>query len=279
MPEAQEFQLTVRDRRLNGIVTLPDQPGPRPTVVVCHGFKGFMEWGFFPHLADLLAERGFTAIRFNFYGSGMLPGDERVSDLQAFRNATFGRDLEDLEAVFAAAGRSIATDRVDRGRLGLVGHSRGGGTAILAAASPTLRQDLRALVTWSAVSSFDRIGLPDQEAWRRRGEITIVNGRTGQELPIGLEVLEDLEARREAYDILAAAERRAAPWLIVHGDSDETVAAAEAATLYDRAAPPRRLLRIAGATHTFGAQHPFAGPTPQLVEALNATQSWFREHL
>jgi dipeptidyl aminopeptidase/acylaminoacyl peptidase len=279
MRETQEFQLAVGDRHLHGIVTLPVQPGPRPTVVICHGFKGFMEWGFFPHLADLLAERGFTAIRFNFYGSGMLPGDERVTDLQAFRSATFGRDLEELGAIFAAAGGSIAAGRVDRGRMGLLGHSRGGGTAILAAASPTLRQHLRALVTWSAVSSFDRIGLPDREAWRRQGEITIVNGRTGQELPIGLEVLEDLEARREAYDLLAAAERRSAPWLIVHGESDETVVLSEAVALYDHAAPPRRLLRIAEGSHTLGAQHPFAGPTPQLIEALNATQSWFREHL
>jgi dienelactone hydrolase len=247
--------------------------------VICHGFKGFMDWGFFPGLAELLAARGFTAIRFNFFGSGMRPGDELVTDLEAFRTATFGRDLEDLEAVFAAAGTEIAAGRVDRHRLGLLGHSRGGGTALLAAASPFLRNELAALVTWSAVSSFDRIGFPDRESWQRSGEITILNARTGQELPIGFEVREDLEARRDEYDLLAAAGRRTAPWLIVHGAHDETVPPSEAQALHQRAAEPRRLLMVEGATHTFGAQHPFTGPTPQLIAALNATQTWLRDHL
>jgi len=266
-------------RTLHGRVDLPVEPGPRPTIVICHGFKGFMDWGFFPALAELLAERGFTVVRFNFFGSGMRPGDELVTDLEAFRTATFGRDLEDLEAVFAATGAEIAAGRVDRDRLGLLGHSRGGGTALLAAASATVRERLGALVTWSAVSSFDRIGFPDRESWQRSGEITIVNARTGQELPTGFAVLEDLEARRDEYDLLAAATRRSAPWLIVHGGDDETVPPSEAATLHERAAAPTRLVVIDGASHTYGARHPFAGPTPHLIEALNATQSWFRDHL
>ncbi len=45
------------------------------------------------------------------------------------------------------------------------------------------------------------------------------------------------------------------------------------------AADPHRLEIVAGGSHTFGAQHPFAGPTPALIEALNATQAWFRRHL
>ena len=40
------------------------------------------------------------------------------------------------------------------------------------------------------------------------------------------------------------------------------------------AAPPVELLRIAGGDHAFGVKTPFAGPNPQLIEALNATQTW-----
>jgi len=36
---------------------------------------------------------------------------------------------------------------------------------------------------------------------------------------------------------------------------------------------------IPGANHTFGARHPFAGPTPQLIQAMNATQGWLRRYL
>ncbi|MDX1501132.1 MAG: alpha/beta hydrolase, partial [Thermoanaerobaculia bacterium] len=99
MTESHPFRLeTSHGRTLCGIVDLPETPGPRPSVIICHGFKGFQEWAFLPSLAELLAQRGFTAIRFNFSGAGMHPGDELVTDLEAFRQATVGRDLEDLEA-------------------------------------------------------------------------------------------------------------------------------------------------------------------------------------
>ncbi len=76
---------------LHGLIDFPQEPGLRPAVVICHGFKGFMEWAFFPYLAHLLAERGFVAVRFNLSGSGQLPGEDRVSDLAAFRSNTRGR--------------------------------------------------------------------------------------------------------------------------------------------------------------------------------------------
>lgn len=270
-------------RRLEGFVDLPDAPGERPTVVVCHGFKGFMEWGFFPHLAELLAQRGFTAVRFNFSGGGIRPGEDRVSDPAAFRAATLSRDQEDLAAVLEAVGREVVPGRVDRERLGVFGHSRGGGTAILAASHPPWQNRLRALVTWASVATFGRWSDEEKRRWREQGELPVTNARTGQELPVGVEVLEDLEANRAALDVAAGAGRVEAPWLIVHGEEDESVPAREGRQLLDAAGgaePGRReLLTVPEAGHTLGAVHPFAGPTPQLTQALNATQAWFRRHL
>ena len=267
---------TPHGSRLRGVVQVPEASGPKPTVVVCHGFKGFMEWGFFPSLAELLCGRGFTVVRFNFSGSGMQPGDELVTAPEAFRRATFSKDVADLEALLAAAGTEIAPDQIDRGRLGLLGHSRGGGTAILAAASAP---SIKALVTWSAVSTFDRMGEVATAQWRQDGFLPIVNARTGQSLEMGIEVLDDLDANREALDIQRAAADRTAPWLIVHGGDDETVPASEARDLAGRARDPLELLVIEGGSHTFGAVHPFAGPTAELIQALNATQTWFRRHV
>ena len=68
MSETTPFTLETPTALLHGLVDLPDEPGERPTVVICHGFKGFMEWGFFPALATLLAERGFVAVRVNLSG-------------------------------------------------------------------------------------------------------------------------------------------------------------------------------------------------------------------
>ncbi|HYH45446.1 MAG TPA: prolyl oligopeptidase family serine peptidase, partial [Thermoanaerobaculia bacterium] len=145
---------------LHGLIDLPDEPGERPAVVVCHGFKGFLDWGFFPYLAALLADRGFVVIRFNLSGAGMLPGDDLVTEPDAFRANTHGRELADLLAVMAATGETLAPGRVDRTRLGLFGHSRGGGNAVLAAA----REPIRALVTWASVATFDRYTPEQKEA-------------------------------------------------------------------------------------------------------------------
>ncbi len=267
---------------LDGLVDLPDpqrHPGARPAVVICHGFKGFMEWGFFPHLATLLAERGFVAVRCNLSGSGMRPGDDRVADPEAFRANTHSREVEDFLAVLAATGTEIAAGQVDTARIGLFGHSRGGGNALLAAAREPWRESVRALVTWAAVAELDRYPADQKEAWRRDGELPVVNARTGQQLALGRGLLEDLAAHRAELDLLAAAAYRRAPWLIVHGGRDESVPFSDAERLAAHAAAPAELLQIPEADHTFGSRHPFAGPSPWLIQALNATQSWFRRHL
>jgi uncharacterized protein len=279
MSETVPFTLQTPTALLHGLVDLPDAPGERPAVVICHGFKGFMEWAFFPALAALMAERGYVAVRFNLSGTGMRPGDELVTDPDAFRANTYSREVAELLAVLGATGESIAPGRVDRGRIGLVGHSRGGGDALLAAASPAWRDRLRALVTWAAIADVDRFTPEQKEEWRRSGELPVANARTGQRLALGTGLLADVEERATELDLLAAAAARRAPWLIVHGAEDETVPVAEAHRLAEHAASPAELLVIPGASHTFGSRHPFAGPTPQLIQALNATQAWLREHL
>ena len=254
-------------------------PGPRPTIVICHGFKGFVEWGFFPYLAELLADRGFTVVRFNFTGSGMQPGDEVVTDTEAFAHATFSQDLSDLIDLLSSLGDAVAPGLVDTDKIGLFGHSRGGGIALLGAAQPEWLDQIHALVTWSAVSTFDRLGDAEKLLWRQRGRFPLVNARTGQELELDSSVLDDLEQHRDDLDLLAAAARRQAPWLLVHGEDDETVPIEEARVLAAGAGGSGCLIEIPEGNHTLGATHPLAGPTPQLIAALNATQEWFKKHL
>jgi len=272
----KSFSLEVGQRHVHGVYRASETTGRRPTVIICHGFKGFMDWGFFPYLAELLAERGFCTVRFNFSGSGMSPGDEIVTDPEAFRTATFSKDLRELRAVLEAVGRTIAPNRADPERVAILGHSRGGGTALLAAADS---ESLRALVTWAAVATFDRMPAADRDRWRTAGEIPVVNARTGQELAIGSEVLDDLDDNAATLDLETAASRRSAPWLIVHGDEDETVPIAEARRLHQAASEPAKLQSIRGASHTFGVGHPFRRPTPELIEAMNETLRWLRRYV
>ena len=281
MSERRAFQHPGPDgRTLDGFLDLPEKPPPGdcPTIVVCHGFKGFMEWGFFPPLAELLADRGFLVVRFNFSGAGLRPGEDRVTDVEAFRADTYSRELAELGAILGGLDE-ITGGRCDRRRLGLFGHSRGGAVALLGAAHPERRDEVRALVTWAAIARLDRWSDEEKARWRRDGELTVANSRTGQELPLGLDLLDDVERHATALDPVAAARRRTAPWLVVQGDADESVPASEGERLAEAAGEPKELLLIAGAGHTFGATQPFDHPTPHLVEAMNATQLWFRRHL
>lgn len=279
--DSRSFTLDLPDgRTLQGVLHPPQgADGPRPPVVLCHGFKGFMDWGFFPHLAELLASRGFAAVRFNFSGAGTRPGEDRVSDPEAFKADTYSREVEEVDAVVEAVANGLGGERVATDQVGLFGHSRGGGVALLAAAGERLRDRIGALVTWSSIGDCDRFSDDQKAAWRRDGELEVINARTGQRLALGLDLLRDLEENRDALDLETAAGRRTAPWLIVHGEADETVSVAEARGLLDAAADPTELVTLSGAGHTLGTVHPFAGPTPDLIEAMNATQRWLRRHL
>lgn len=246
----------------------------RPAVVIVHGFKGFKDWGMFPPLADRLAQAGFTAVSLNLSGSGV---DDRGEFAwpERFGHNTFSAELADL----ATALDALAAGRLGTApptALGLLGHSRGGGVAVLQAARDSR---VRALVTWAAISMVERWPLSARDQWRAAGKLDVVNQRTGQVLPLYPDVLDDIEQNATgALDIGAAASRIDVAWLILHGSSDPTVALAEAERL-SRAQPSARLLALEGAGHTFGAVHPWRGSTPELDIAFRETVGWFSRHL
>ena len=111
------------------------------------------------------------------------------------------------------------------------------------------------------------------ERWRREGRMEVVNARTGQVLPIGTALLDDLEAHGAAsLNVLAAAARVRVPWLIAHGTADESVASGEAEVLAGASGSVRtKLLIVEGAGHTFGVRHPWAGSTSELDQVIKAT--------
>ena len=248
---------------------------PRPAVVVIHGFKGFKDWGMFPPLAERLAQAGLTAVSLNLSGSGVDDAGD-FSLPEHFGHNTFSAELQDVQEVIDTLFRG-QLGVAEPSSLGLLGHSRGGGSAVLQAAV-----DLRvnALVTWSAISRVERWPTDQRTSWRTRGYLEIQNSRTGQILPLYPDVLDDIERNAGRLDILAAAKRVNVPWLIVHGVNDESVPFQEAQSL--KSASKRRqtrLLPIERGTHTFGATHPWQSSTPELDAVFDETLAWFAAHL
>ncbi len=234
----------------------------RPAVVICHGFKGFKDWGFFPRLAERLAVAGFTAVTFNFSGSGVSEGDS-FDELDRWGHQKPTADLSDL-AMVADYARTEGS-----GWVGLVGHSRGGGLAALHAAGDGR---VNALVTWAAIDHFLRWPEEQIARWRREGRIDVVNARTGQVLTILRDALDDIDGNRDRLDVVAAAGRIRVPWLVAHGGADATVPVEVAHQLVAASPSPKtELFILEGADHTFGIKHPWQGSNADFDRLMDLT--------
>lgn len=237
----------------------------QPWVMCLHGFKGFMDWGFFPLLSRGLNESGIACVRFNTSGSGVGEDLEDFSDLPAFEKDTYSRQLEDVTRVRQAiiAGELGPLDP-DRGVL--MGHSRGGGVAVLHAAEHAYQ----GLVTWAAIDDVVRFDEETTKTWREVGYLDIPNARTGQNMRLGLDIVHDVDQNLAKLDILEAATRIETPTLVLHGSLDEAVSM-DCSERIAEAIPGGEIHIIEGTGHTFGANHPLVEISQSLGIVLSST--------
>lgn len=248
---------------------------PQPAVLIMHGFKGFKDYAFLPQIAERLARAGFTAVNFSVSGSGVDEHGEFTGPERFARN-TYTREMGDIGLVVRAllAGELGVVPPTS---IGMIGHSRGGGVALCVVRETP---EITALVTWAAISTIRRY--PDEvvEMWRRLGRIEVENVRTQQKLPMDYEIVEDALANADRFDIAKAAQTLDRPWLLVHGTEDETIPLAEGRELAASAAPLHtEALFIEGASHTFGARHPWLGHTKETEQLFGATVLFLSRHL
>jgi uncharacterized protein len=260
---------------IRGELRAPAGAPPTTAVVICHGFKGFRRWGFFPALARALAMDGHAAVTFDFSHNGVGADGVDYSALELFAEATHSRDVDEIRMVLDAIASGPLFPRPPR-RIGLFGHSRGGGEAVLATAEDPR---IDALVTWAAISTARRWTAAQIAAWEIGETVHVENTRTGQAMPIGPVYWRDLVENEARLDVLAAAGAVRVPWLIVHGEADETVPVREASLLYEAAGTDAEMMLVEGAGHTFGARHPLTEVPADLRTATDATVEWFARHL
>ena len=248
---------------------------PLPHVLVLHGFKGFMDWGFFPEISRRIASNAMIAVRFNMSGSGIGDDLQNFTDAEAFARNTYSRELEDLVRVREWI-RSGEMRGIDIRRAALIGHSRGGGIALLHAAE---HDECRSIVTWSAIPDVDRFDPVTKADWRKQGFVIVHNSRTNQDLRIDVGALEDIDRNRARFDIVAACRRITVPTLLVHGSADETVSV-DAVEQLSAALDPRiaRKLVIDGANHTFGAVHPMRSVPHHFARVADETIAMISSH-
>jgi pimeloyl-ACP methyl ester carboxylesterase len=250
-----------------------DEKGPKSIVIFAHGYKGFKDFGAWSLIADQFAAKGCVFIRFNFSFNGVRPENEmEFDDLDAFGANNYSIELADLKLVIDHSYQlALEKDDWNQNDIAIIGHSRGGGMAILAAAQ---HPKVKKLITWAAINSTYR-GMPEGEElalWRESGVRYVLNGRTKQKMPHYFQFYEDLIANQARLNIEENAKSLQIPWLIIHGDMDEAVALNEALQL-QKWQPNAQLKIIKNGSHTFGIHHPWTKPilSPEMQEVVDYT--------
>lgn len=246
-------------------------------VVYVHGFKGFKDWGFVPYIGEYLSERGFFVVTFNFSHNGIGSNLLEFTELEKFARNTLTREMRELSEIIDAC-QGGAFGSLTRPRIGLLGHSRGGGVTLLTAVH---RPEVRAAAVWASVSTFDRFDEETKRQWRRDGYLETVNQRTGQIMRMNVSVLEEFDKYgRDLLHVEQAVRGFRRPLLIVHGENDDSIPLEEGHRLYEWGDKSSGDLVIVPSTgHTFDARHPFEGTNPKLEFVLEKTAAFFEKHL
>ncbi len=215
---------------------------PKKGAILAHGIMTSKDYGgFYPGLANELAQRGIESLRFDFRGHGESEG--KSSEM------TIGGEVEDLAAAVLFLGRRTRS-------VGIVGTSLGAGIAVLLAAKA--RRPPFALVLVSPVLDYRRTFLEPETPWGKNWftpavleEATKTGSVSLGGFTIGAELIHEFETLRP-LDVLRALP---IPVLIVHGERDPIApfaVAQEAAS----STPGVEFVRIDVAAHYFEGHQP-----------------------
>jgi hypothetical protein len=222
--------------------------GHFPVVMLLHGFSGHHveDHRLYVQFARCLADAGFAALRFDFYGSGDSDGD--------FEEFTVLSELCDAVIALDWIGQQPG---IDTRRIGVVGLSLGGGVTALLAGQDSR---VKAAVFWNSVARpslhFDEI--PTE------GPLTGVVG--------GLRIGPDFVPTYKAQDFLGSLGRYSGPGLVIWGTGDEYISRADADALHAALGERGTLHLIEGADHTFRRPD-------WRQELFEITSRWLVDHL
>ncbi len=201
-----------------------NEHGILPTIVFLHGRDHVKDWGIFPDAFIELAERGYAVISYNH---AQLSIQQELDDLSVMLDAIRKNE-------FGAAAGLFSMYPV-----GVIGHSHGAYTALVAAAE---RDDIMSVVTWSAIAEIPGVDGDDVSAMKRVAQLYI-------------------------------------PCCFIHGMADEVNSYRDSDKLYQACVSREKdRILLEKADHTYGGTQPFLhDDLPKAFsDVLDQTVKWFQ---
>ncbi|MBP1961335.1 alpha/beta hydrolase family protein [Paenibacillus aceris] len=243
------------------------------TIIICHGYKGFKDWGMFPHVAQSLAE-DVNVLSINFSHNGVGEDLLQFTELEKFARDTYSRDIEDLDAVVKEIGGRAQLSGDGEKPVFLLGHSRGAGVCLIYALDHP--GQIAGVISWNGIANVDLLTEENKEEMRKTGRTYTLNGRTKQNMPLDLEILKDMERNSERFNIIGRISGAEFPIALIQGTEDGERLIRGSKQLIEQN-PAIQWIRIPEGNHTFGSVHPYQGETQPLKQAISETLKTIRE--
>jgi dienelactone hydrolase len=243
-------------------VTAPAAGTALPVIVFAHGFGQAMDS--YDPLVDHWAAHGFVVIQPTFLdsaGLGLTPADPRYPDIWRVRVDDLRRVLDDLDIVLAAVPG--LSDRVERDRLAVAGHSWGGQSAGM-------------LLGARVIGADGRPGPSALDSRVRAGVLLATTGTGGAELTPFAQ--ENFAFMSPDFSELGT------PTFVVAGDQDQSMLSTRGpdwfTDVYEMSPGARSLLTLFGAEHSLGGIHAYRSTDttdedPRRVDLIRRTSTAF----
>lgn len=222
-------------------------------IIFIHGYMGYKDWGCWNLVQRYYTDIGFAFCKYNVsHNGGTIDEPIDFPDLDAFSKNTYFNELTDLKCILDWLKPYFKEKPV----INLIGHSRGGGIALLGA----LDERVDKVVSWSGISNIESRMPEGKELrkWESQGVRFGVNSRTNQEMPHLFIQYTDFVAHQEELDIEMACKTANKPTFLIHGDRDKSVSIDEGRELAEWLGI--RLFEIEDADHTYGSKQPWVKP-------------------
>lgn len=207
---------------------------PKAIIIFCHGYKGYKDWGSWNLMAEYFANNDFFFVKFNFsHNGGTKEQPIDFPDLNAFAKNNFSIELNDLQSVIDhCLSEPNFSKEINPKKINLIGHSRGGGIALITAFEDTR---INKVISWAGISDIGS-RFPKGEKlnqWKTNKVAYVLNSRTKQQMPVHYQLYEDFKNNEQRLNIKNAVSNLKIPQLIIHGTDDHVVLLKEAKYLHN----------------------------------------------